>query len=98
MVNYNSEEIKLAVWKKGNIMSSNDPAQWRQDECWARIWFQYYWNRNSQYWWEIDHITPESNWWSNSLYNLRPLQRENNLSKSNWRLVCKIKADWVNNS
>lgn len=92
-----TEDLKLSVWNKWKVIPNNKPNEWRQDECWAWIWFQFYWNRNNQYGWEIDHITPQSNWWNDNLSNLRPLQWENNISKSDWRLVCKITADWTQN-
>lgn len=93
-----TDELKLAVWSKWKIVSWYESKKWRQDECLAWIWFDYYWDRNSLYGWEIDHISPQSNWWSDNLSNLRPLQWENNTSKSDWRLVCKVKAFWEKNS
>lgn len=91
------EQIVVNVWNKWQSVSWNDQNKWRKDECWAWIWFDFYWNRDSKYGWEIDHITPQSNWWSDNLSNLRPLQWENNLNKSNWRLSCKVKASWTSN-
>lgn len=93
-----TEQVILDVWKKWQIVSWNDTTKWRKDECWAWIWYDFYWNRESEYGWEIDHISPQSNWWNDNLSNLRPLQWENNLNKSNWRLSCKIIASWVHNT
>lgn len=92
-----TEELKLLVWNKWKIDSDNKPSEWRKDECWAWIWFRFYWDRDSQYGWEIDHISPQSNWWSDNLSNLRPLQWENNINKSDWRLVCIISSSWNTN-
>lgn len=87
-----TEEIIQKVWKKGNIVTNNDPNIWRKDHCGAWIGRKYYGNRNSQYGWEIDHIKPKSEKGEDQLSNLRPLQWENNASKQAGRLTCVVKA------
>ena len=82
------------VWNKGQIVSNNDPNEWRKDECGAWIHRTDHGNRNSQYGWEVDHINPSGN---DSLSNLRPLQWENNANKSAGRLTCPITSSGVNN-
>ena len=83
------------VWEKGRKVENNDPNVWRIDECGAWIQRTQYGNRNSQYGWEIDHISPGG---ADTLSNLRPLQWQNNVDKSDGRLKCNITANGINNS
>ena len=85
-------ELVLQVRKKWYIVPWANPNLLRKDDCGARIRFDKYGDRNSENWWEIDHIMPVSRWGSDLLSNLRPLQRQNNLSKSDWRLTCPVTA------
>ena len=89
-----SEEMIQKVWEKGHKVENNDPDEWRKDECDAWIGRKSYGNRNSQYGWEIDHISPGG---SDELSNLRPLQWENNTDKSDGRLKCNVKASGEKN-
>ena len=83
-----------AVWGKGRIIGTNDPAVYRKDECNAWMYFSHYGNRDSQYGWEIDHIKPVDLGGSDKLSNLRPLQWENNASRGALeRLVCSVTAN-----
>jgi hypothetical protein len=84
-----SDEIIQKVWEKAKIVSNNNPNEWRKDECGAWIARDKYGNRNSQYEWEIDHISPGG---SDSISNLRPLQWQNNVDKRDGRLKCNITA------
>ena len=88
------ESTVNAVWQKGQIIFGQDPNIYRKDTCGALMKKSEYGNTNSQYGWEIDHIKPSSLGGSDALYNLQPLQWENNRSKSdNWpHWSCKVKA------
>ncbi|MFH1288139.1 MAG: HNH endonuclease signature motif containing protein [bacterium] len=93
-----SDYIVQRVWEKGEIIPGNDPNVWRKDQCKAWIGRVYYGDRNSQYGWEIDHIRPAPEGGSDELYNLRPLQWTNNVSKRDGRLTCAVTSVGVNNA
>ncbi|MGB3479728.1 MAG: HNH endonuclease [bacterium] len=84
-----STEIINKVWEKAKKVENQDPHKWCKDECGAWIGRSDYGNRNSQYGWEIDHISPDG---GDVLSNLRPLQWENNVDKGEGRLKCNVKA------
>ncbi len=85
-----SDETIQRVWAKGTVVSGAAPNQWRKDECGALIAWLDYGNRNSDYGWEIDHITPVTNGGTDAISNLRPLQWENNAGKLSGRLTCPV--------
>ena len=93
---FTEEEIQK-VWEKATVVSGNKPNKFRKDQCGAWIARNQYGNRDSDYGWEIDHITPKSNGGGDELSNLRPLHWENNMSKSDGKLVCVVAAKGVNN-
>jgi hypothetical protein len=68
-----------AVWRKG----SPEPnyLSFRKNTCGASMQRNKY-GKEVQFGWEIDHIKPESKGGTNDLSNLRPLQWENNRTKS----------------
>lgn len=88
------EQTIQNVWLKGTIVDGQDSAKWRKDDCGAWIGRQFYGNRDSQYGWEIDHISPGG---PDILSNLRPLQWENNAEKSEGRLKCNVTASGTKN-
>jgi hypothetical protein len=93
-----NDDVKLKVWNKAKISSEeNEKTGFRKDQCEAWIKFSDYGNRNSNYGWEIDHITPSSKGGGNELSNLRPLHWKNNASRQDGRLVCVIKSDGAKN-
>jgi len=76
-----SDEIILAVWKKGKIIGNNNSNVFRKDACGAWMKFSDHGDRDVKYGWEIDHINPVSNGGGDVLSNLQPLHWENNMSK-----------------
>lgn len=89
-----SNEAILQVWAKGSVVGTNDPAIWRKDQCDAWMQFSKYGNRNSDYGWEVDHISPGND---DDLLNLRPLHWANNVRKSDGRLSCPVTAQGTQN-
>lgn len=89
-----SENMIQDVWEKGTVVTNNDPQKWRKDQCGAWISRSLYGNRKSQYGWEIDHISPGG---EDKLSNLRPLQWQNNVDKSDGRLKGYITAEGTEN-
>jgi len=87
-----SEDIIQKVWIKGTVVPNNNPNEWRKDQCGVWIGRKFYGNRDSQYGWEIDHITLESEGGSEELSNLRPLQWINNAEKQENKLTCPVSA------
>ena len=85
------------VWAKGEVVGSNNPDEYRKDECGAWMYFSHYSNRNSQYGWEIDHIEFVDHVASGDLNNLRPLQWQNNACKGSGELACIVTANKENN-
>lgn len=86
MANWTEADIQ-AVWEKGTVVPNFDKNVARKDECGAWMERKQYGNRDSSFGWEIDHISPGG---ADTLSNLRPLQWQNNVDKSDGRLKCNI--------
>lgn len=86
-----SDEMIQRVWEKGLMVPGVSPDYRRKDTCGAYIDRNLYGDRSSKYnsGWEIDHINPNG---GDDLSNIRPLQWYNNVSKSDGKLTCPIKA------
>jgi len=71
-----------AVWNRATIVPGLNPNVQRKDACGA-------WIRRSDYGdttqygfgWEIDHVNPVSNGGTDDVWNLQPLQWQNNRQK-----------------
>ena len=92
-----TEEQIQEVWEKATVVPNTDPKVLRKDLCGAWIANIQHGNRNSNFGWEIDHITPESKGGTDELSNLRPLQWENSLSKLKDNLVCAVTSKGMDN-
>ncbi len=91
------EKIISDVWAKGQVAGSNNPDEYRKDECGAWMYFSHYNNKGSQYGWEIDHIAFVNHVASDDLNNLRPLQWQNYACKGSGELTCIVTANKTNN-
>lgn len=85
-----TNELKRSVWEKAQIVEGFNSDMYRKDPCGAWIAWDKYGVRDSVYGWEVDHIYPKSLLEErgfdedkiNDIRNLRPMQHENNASKS----------------
>ena len=85
-----SNQLKRSVWEKGQIVDGLNPDMYRKDPCGAWIAWDKSGVQDNMYGWEIDHIFPKSKLEDmgisasliDDLRNLRPMQHENNASKS----------------
>ena len=92
-----THEQKSAAWNKAKAVGNNDPKKYRKDECGAWIKWTDYGDRNSQYGWEVDHITSKDHGGTDADSNLRALQWQNNAAKSSGRLKCVVTANGTDN-
>jgi len=87
-----------AVWEKGAVIPSYDKAKYRQDVCKAWMIRDRHGDRDSLYGWEIDHIKPKSDDGTDDISNLRPMQWENNSSRSDGKSsFCVVTSDGSKN-
>lgn len=89
MSNWTEQEIQ-AVWNKGHPVKGYNPAEYRQDDCTAWMQYDKHGDRNSIFGWEVDHIDPVG---GDHFSNLRPLQWENNVAKSDGSTECVVKSN-----
>jgi hypothetical protein len=72
---------KLAIWRKASRIVGSDSNLWRMDVMGGVMYWPHYGKRDSQFGWEIDHITPKVAGGGNELENLQPLYWRNNAQK-----------------
>ncbi len=77
-----SSETILAVWRKATPVPGLDPSVIRVDACGAKIRLLAYGSTSDPQGWEIDHLQPVAAGGSDWLFNLQPLQWQNNRHKS----------------
>jgi hypothetical protein len=81
------DELKLAVWQKGQLILKFAPDEFRRDISGFAMKFSDFGNQTSMYGWEIDHIFPVALGGNDNIANLQPLHWTNNLDKGdtlNW--------------
>ena len=70
------------TWNRALSVEGYDPTRFRKDACGAWIQWSDYGNHNSQYGWDIDHVFPKALGGGDDEMNLRAMQWQNNLAKS----------------
>lgn len=92
---FSDDEIQK-VWNKAKIIEGEDESVYRQDYAGAWIKRDEYGNTESTLGWEIDHRKPVAKGGTDDLWNLDPLQWNNNRTKSddypNWKTSKKAGA------
>lgn len=78
-----SDQLRWQVWLKGRVDPRYDPNMIRRDRYGAWMQWDQHGNRQHDFGWEIDHITPVSRGGGNELSNLQPLWWKNNVAKAN---------------
>ncbi len=83
-------QLRKRVWEKGQKVEGFNPDLYRKDPCGAWIIWDKYGVHDNIYGWDVDHIYPKSKLEErgvsslliDDIRNLRPMQYENNASKS----------------
>lgn len=81
------------VWEKAKVIDLFDSSVFRKDNCGAWIIRNQYGKQDSEYGWEIDHLTPKIYGGRDELSNLSPLQWQNKKNKLDSVLVCRITSE-----
>lgn len=92
MISFSENWTKQKVWEKARIVYGCDPGQWRKDECGAWMNWNHYGRRDSTFGWEFHHMIPKSHGGTDDVYNLIPLQWENNAERSDGPPMCPVRS------
>ena len=92
-----TEEQIRKVWEKATIVSRNNPSMFRKDSYGAWISWKHYWDRYSDFGWEICSKNENSNNYQFILVNLYPMQWENHLSILEGIRECFVTSENVRN-
>ena len=76
-----SKDMQSKVFNKGKQIKGENPAQRRKDAYGSIIDRAAYGDTNSEFGWDVDHITSLKKGGSNKLSNLQPLHWKNNRKK-----------------
>ena len=85
-------DLAFLVWEKGKDVPDRDRSVWRFDDCGALIRKCDY-GQTTEFGWEIDHIKPVSKGGRSEIWNLQPLQWENNRAKSDGYEIPKVRYE-----
>ena len=88
-----SDQIKKAVWEKGQELPDFSSEIWRMDRYASLMKWSDFGDRKSKYGWEIDHLMPVLHNGSDSMDNLQPLHWKNNAEKGDllhWKCSVKL--------
>ncbi|MEQ8627068.1 hypothetical protein [Ekhidna sp.] len=80
MADFNETQIQ-AVWDKGKIVENFNSKKYRKDMAGAWMVRDQY-GKKGDFGWSIDHVYPEALGGDETQINLRPMQWQNNQSKS----------------
>lgn len=85
-------DLAFLVWEKGKDVPGRNRSVWRFDDCGALIRKCDY-GQTTEFGWEIDHIKPVSKGGRSEIWNLQPLQWENNRAKSDGYEIPKVRYE-----
>ena len=90
-----SEDEIAKIWYKATFVSQeNEKSGFRKDKYDAWIEKKQNGNRKNDFGWEADHIRPDG---TDDLSNIQPLQWQNNVAKSDGKLVRVVKSEGSKN-
>ena len=92
-----SDDMIQSVWEKGIIVKGYNPDVLRKDHWGAWIIKNHYGTCKSEYSWEVDHISPQSDGGTDDISNLRPLQWENKTFRQGTQFIGTVTSHFVNN-